>query len=389
MSRIVFVTGQLSHGGAERHAVTLVNRLAERGHDCHLAYLKGENMLSRELRGGATRALGAQRYLDRPALQRLAAQLEALRPDVVVAANGYALMYSWFALRRWNPWAPRVPLVLTYHSTRLLGVKEQAQMLAYRPLFWSTDCAVFVAERQRRYCARRGILARRNLVIHNGIDTEHFRDAWSSGERNALRAAHGIAASDFIVGMSGLLRPEKNHLQMVEAIARLRQQGLRACALLIGDGPMRAAVEARARALGVGDQVRITGVVDDVRPHVAACDVLALCSSTEALSLAALEAMSMGRPVVHTDVGGAAELIQSGENGFLVPVGDTAALVERLAQLADGNANCRMGRLARRTIEQRFSERLMLSSYERLLRELSRSIRTMPAAQALNSGARQ
>jgi glycosyltransferase involved in cell wall biosynthesis len=92
---------------------------------------------------------------------------------------------------------------------------------------------------------RRAVFARRNEVIYNGVDTNEFRDGRPAGEVARLRAALGFRESDYVIGMSAVLRPEKNHVQLVDAIARLRVQGVPARALIIGDGPMRAAVEAR------------------------------------------------------------------------------------------------------------------------------------------------
>jgi glycosyltransferase involved in cell wall biosynthesis len=177
--------------------------------------------------------------------------------------------------------------------------------------------------------------------------------------------------------MCAVLRPEKNPLQLVDAIAALRARGIPARALFIGDGPMRAAIEARAAGAGVPDAVRITGLQQDVRGPLAACDVLVLCSDTEALSLAALEAMARARPVVHTRVGGAAELIRDGDNGFLYPVGDLPRLVERLAQLAEPGLRGRMGAAARAAVAERFTEQAMVERYENLFLELetTRSIR--------------
>src|SRR5207248_3830085 len=92
---------------------------------------------------------------------------------------------------------------------------------------------------------------------------------------------------DFVIGLSAVLRPEKNPLQLVEAIASLRRRGIPARALVIGDGEMRGELEARARRLGVAGDVAITGLQREVRPFVAACDAAVLCSRTEAFSLAA------------------------------------------------------------------------------------------------------
>jgi glycosyltransferase involved in cell wall biosynthesis len=92
---------------------------------------------------------------------------------------------------------------------------------------------------------------------------------------------------------------------------------------------------------------------------------------TEAFSLAAIEAMALRKPVVHSDVGGAAEMILPGKNGFLFPVGDTRALVQCLARLADPEACRLMGDRARGVVEVFFSEKAMVDKYERLLGELA------------------
>ncbi|MGH8707231.1 MAG: glycosyltransferase family 4 protein [Burkholderiales bacterium] len=372
--RLIFVTASLGHGGAERHSITLLNRLGERGHECHAVGVQNDlSQLGRiRLRdGGTVRCLDAARYLDARALSDFAAHLSRIEPSVIVAANPYALMYSRLALRRSGV---RALLAVTFHTTVLPSAKERLQMLYYRPFFWTADRLVFVCEAQRRHWLRRGVFSRRNDVIYNGVDAEEFSDRCSAQERASLRGALGFSEKDYVIGMLALLRPEKNHAQLIDAITALRARGIPARALLIGDGPMRAAVEARARRAGVAGEVRITGLQQDVRPPVAACDVLAQCStSVETFSLAALEAMALGRPVVHSDIGGAAEMIRPGENGFLFPVGDTAALVDRLARLLDRAERERMGKKARETVEACFSEAAMVERYERTLLELCES----------------
>jgi glycosyltransferase involved in cell wall biosynthesis len=243
-------------------------------------------------------------------------------------------------------------------------------MLYCRPLFWSADWLVFVCEAQRRYWQRRKVCARRTEVIYNGVDLEHWK-AGSSDAAIALRKVLGFSETDLVVGMSAVLRPEKNPLQLVDAIALARRRGIAARALLIGDGPMRPAIEAHAARLGLARDVVITGFQQDVRPLLAACDALALCSHSEAFSLAALEALALGRPVVHAQVGGAAEMIEPGRNGYLFAPGDTRALVERLAALADPALRRRMGAQARAMVEERFSERAMVDRYESRLEELA------------------
>ena len=370
--RLMFLTGSLAYGGAEHHAITLANRLAERGHECHTGWVKPESAQLARLRlstAGSAFCLDAARYLDVRALRRLAAMIARVRPAAVVAANPYALMYASLGRRLSGQ---RVPLVVIYHSTRWPGIKEQAQLAAYRLCMWAAERAVFVCEYQRRYCLRRGLRSRRNTVIPNGVDVERYCDAATPGERRALRAALGYTDGDYVLGVAGGLRPEKNHAQLLEAAARLRQRGLPAKTLFIGDGPTRTALETRAEALGIAAHVKITGFQEDIRPYVTACDVVCVCSLTEALSLAAIEAMAMSRPIIHSEVGGAGELIDPGHNGLLFPARNTAALVECLLLLADGATRTALGRAARRTVESAFNEARMVDRYEALLEEVSR-----------------
>ena len=162
-------------------------------------------------------------------------------------------------------------------------------------------------------------------------------------------------------------------------------ESIPARALIIGDGPMRAAIEARARKRAVENEVVITGFQRDVRPYIAACDVMTLCSFTESFSLAAIEAMASGKPVVHSDVGGASEMIFPGRNGYLFPVGDTRALVGKLAILADREIATTLGRNAGLAVEALFSEKSMVDRYEKTLLEICR-IRLRPGAPVTSDG---
>jgi glycosyltransferase involved in cell wall biosynthesis len=375
---VLFVVSSLEHGGAERHTITLLNRLRERGHRCHAAFIKNRRDQLGRIRlgeGGTLHSLDARHFFDSRAVVRLAGAIADTTPSVIVAANEYALMYAFLALRRSGL---RAALAVTVHAMRQIGIKEHLKMLAYRPLFWRADCAVFVCHKQRRRWLWRGVFARRNEVIHNGVNTHEFRGSGCSTRSSRVRTDLGFGGADYVIGVAAGLRPEKNHLQLVDAVARLRRQGIPARALLIGDGKMRGAIEARAKDLGVARHVTITGYQTDVRPYLSACDVAMLCSVTEAFSLAAIEAMALKRPVVHSDVGGACEMIVDGWNGLLFPVGDTDALVDRLTRLSNRTLSRSMGENARNTVERWFSERAMIDRYERLLIDLAQQHRADP-----------
>jgi glycosyltransferase involved in cell wall biosynthesis len=123
---------------------------------------------------------------------------------------------------------------------------------------------------------------------------------------------------------------------------------------MVGDGPLATSLRGRAADLGLGDEAIWLGA-RDARPLMAGFDVLALTSKSEGHPLVVLEAMARGLPIVATGVGGIADTVQSGVNGFIAPLGDAGAIAEALEKLASNPAlRARMGE-ASRAISRNFS----------------------------------
>ena len=118
------------------------------------------------------------------------------------------------------------------------------------------------------------------------------------------------------------------------AFKQLCDEGVDACLCMVGDGPDRVHLEQRAHELGVVRDTLFLGYQEDVAPFYAAFDALVLPSSNEGTPVSAIEALAAGRPVVATRVGGVPDVVQEGEDGFLVEPGATDELAQRLAQLA-------------------------------------------------------
>ena len=129
------------------------------------------------------------------------------------------------------------------------------------------------------------------------------------------------------------LRPEKGHDTLLAAFAEVRDAVPQARLVLVGDGSQRPQVEATIRAAGMQDNVRLTGRVDEIWPHLADADVFALTSPSEALGIAIMEAMAAGLPVVATNVGGIPELVTPGATGELFAVRDHRELARKLVAL--------------------------------------------------------
>lgn len=370
--RIALLTDRLVVGGAERHAIALANSLPRDGFEVSVLPLRSGGFLERSLEPTLVKNLtpiDVTRRLDLEAVRRAARLFRARQFDVVICVNPYPTLYAVLASLRLGRGRPRI--VSIFHSTSLPGFKNQLQMFFYRFVFLACDALVYVSENQRRYWRKRGLTARKTFTIQNGIDFEYFSAAPNSEESERLRQALGFSREDFVVGVCAALRPEKAHTDLLRVVAGLRSEGLNIKCLFVGDGPERERIEALVTELGLKGAVQITGFVLDVRPFVAACDVMALPShSVETFSVSALESMAMKRPLVMTNIGGASEQVVDGVTGHLYEKGDLPALSSKLRGLAEPGAARALGERAFRYVTERFTLEHMVSRYTAVLRSL-------------------
>lgn len=172
-----------------------------------------------------------------------------------------------------------------------------------------------------------------------------------------------------VLGSVGRLDEQKGYELLVEALPDLPG----ATAVVIGEGPLRAALEARAAELGVSDRLRLPGWSDEARGSLPTFDVFVLPSRYEGLPLSIVEAMLAGLPVVATAVGSVAEAVEDGVTGFVVPPGDRAALVAALRKLLDDpELRLALGEAGRARARREFTARAMAARYERLYDEIVR-----------------
>jgi glycosyltransferase involved in cell wall biosynthesis len=219
----------------------------------------------------------------------------------------------------------------------------------------------------------------RLVVISNGINIDRLSGARADG----VRAEFGIADDTPLIGVIGRLHPAKGHPDLFAAMTRLRDQGIRPTCLVIGSGDSRSALEDDCRRLSLNEQVVFTGQRSDVPRLLAALDVLAMPSRWEGLPIALLEAMAMSRPIVATRISGIPEVIQSEDNGLLVPPADPVALAEALGRLlSDEQLRERLGRRALQTVHERYDVARTASGYEGLYAEALGLSPHSPAASA-------
>lgn len=363
--RVTFVINAPITGGAEKHTLGLADGLAALGCECSVfAMRRGDLAAPPGIR--LLQPEAGQAYAPLRRIRDLARLLAADRPNVVVCVNERPVLIGFLArlVSKFH-----CPIVAIAHSSVLRTRKEKLWRLIYQPLYSRAQSVVFISENQRRLWRSRGLTSRDEVTILNGIDMSRFSLASRHEHREPMRRELGFSAGDFVVGCCAVLRPEKNHVQLVEAVARARSRNIPAKALLVGDGPMRATIERAATRAGVEDHVLLVGARPDVRPFIAAFDIGVLCSTAiETLSLAALEILASGVPMLMSDIGGAPEIV-NGRNGATFPVGGAEELVSLIERFYQVERDEGFALETRASVETKFDRKAMIVCY---LKHLSR-----------------
>jgi glycosyltransferase involved in cell wall biosynthesis len=204
-------------------------------------------------------------------------------------------------------------------------------------------------------------------VIYNGVDPKRFQSDLS---RQEARARLGIPPESPVVSIVAALRPDKAHHVFLQAAQKVADAIPETHFLVIGDGPQMPFLKNLASDLKLEKQVHFLGFQRQLGDIFAAVDIDCLSSypQQETLSVAAIEAMSAGIPIVCTDVGFMDEIVIANETGFLVPVDDPAALADKIMHLLRNPAQQKyMGNQARKLMNETLSVHQMARAFEQLM----------------------
>jgi sugar transferase (PEP-CTERM/EpsH1 system associated) len=370
---IIHVIYRLAVGGLENGLVNLINRMpVDRYRHAIVSLTDISEFSQRIIRPDVDCvALHKRPGHDVRMLRDLWRLFRERRPTIVHSRNLAALDAQLPA------WLARVPVRihgehgrdvhdLDGHSRRYRWLRRGFRPLIHRYVPLSRDLEAYLR-------GPVGIPAGRIRLICNGVDTERFRPAVT----RAKALPPGFAGEDsLIIGTVGRLEPVKDQLTLVKAfveLVRRSPEGGRLRLVLVGEGSLRAAIEALLAETGLAQQVWLAGARDDVPALMAALDLFVLPSLAEGISNTILEAMACGLPVVATRVGGNAELVEEGRTGFLVARGDPTAMATALAgYVHDSGLRRDHGAAARQRIEEQFSLDGMVARYTDLYDELCR-----------------
>jgi glycosyltransferase involved in cell wall biosynthesis len=352
-----------SKDGQYVHIEELVEALRRFGHE---VIVVGPPAVAREDFGGQAGFVSVlKRYLPRFVYEllelayavldyrRLARAIQALRPDVLYERYNLYLPSGVWAHRRF-----RLPMLLEVNAPLYAERKKYQGISLDRLARWTerytwrgADCVLPVTAVLAREIARAGVPAERVVVIPNGIDPRRFGRALAA---DAAKAALGLNGR-FVIGFVGFMREWHGLERLVDFIADGGDATRHL--LLVGDGPARAALEARARDRGVASRVTFTGLIgrDRIADYIAAFDIALQPEVVPYASpLKLFEYMALGCAIVAPATDNIREILVDGENAVLFPADDPQAFRVALERVCmDANLRARIAASALHTVDQR------------------------------------
>lgn len=370
--RILFLIDSMYGGGAERQTVELIQALHPR-YEIALSLLNEQGPLLDEvprdvsvlnLEGCAGWRRAVQGSL------RLRSVIEAYQPDVIISS----LIESNRLLARTAPFLPGdSKTVLTVQNNLSLNMERRSFLARLFdrievPLLYNrADCIVAVSEGVRESLMNvYGIPSSRLQVIHNMVNIGRVQER---AHRPASLPWENEDTVPLLVAV-GRMVPQKAFHDLLDAFAVVRR-GQVARLVILGDGPLRSELKSKTDRLGVTDDVHMPGYVDNPWAYMRRSDVFVSSSHWEGFSLAHLEAMVCGCPLVLTDCDfGPKELVRDGFNGRLAPVGCPGALAGVISELLNDPEQRKQIAQNAKAYVQRYDRSSIAARYGRLIQDL-------------------
>jgi glycosyltransferase involved in cell wall biosynthesis len=360
-------TNRFGHGGTEHQFAELASRINQDKYDIVVACFSRKGEFYEKVAGASLPVFEVSRgrWFEANTLRSAWAWMRMVRLRRIELVHTFDYYTNLFAgpLTR----MAGVPLLVT--SRRDTGTMYTArQRWAVRQVFLQSDRVVVNSEAARQSLLQEDCPSPLVRVVRNGVDLGRYH---SNGNRQSGRRRWGWSDESQLIGLIANLRPEKGHRILLNAVPKVIQRYPLAHFLLVGPGPLEGELRDYVMTHGLTPYVSFLGDFDEIPELLASLDIVVLPSTSESLPNAVLEAMSAGRPVIASAVGGCTELIEQGRTGLLVPPGDSHALADQiLLLLARPELRADLGRAARKHAESEFTFNLAVKRLEAVYDEL-------------------
>ena len=360
---IMHTESSLGWGGQEHRILAEAKIMRHRGHQLLLACDPRGALYPRAERDGF--AVFPLKFCGRGNFGAWLSLRRLLKQERVDLLNTHSSLDSWVGLLAWLTLGKGTKLVRTRHLSTQVRPNWPTRRLYQAPAaVITTGQGISDLLHQRL-----GVPRERLHAIPTGVSLADFAPRPPDP---GLAARWHLPLNIFIFGTISVLRSWKGHLYLLEAFKQLREKGLAAMLLIVGDGPYRPVIEEKIQTLGLREHIRLAGHQDAVPDWLALMDAFVLASyANEGVPQALLQALAMGKPVVATQIGGIPEVIIPEETGLLVPPRDSRALARAMSRLAGDQAlREALSRQGPRLVASRYSLEQMADALEALYAEI-------------------
>lgn len=364
MIKVIHVLSDMKIGGAGMWLLNLLGAADKDGFKIKVVLPKGSMMVERVQQLGfeAIPVEGMRdKSFDAAAVRLLLDIFRQEKPQVV---HTHASLSARIAAR-----LAGVPVINSKHciDSRKKGIGRLAAACLNNGL---SDRDVAVSEAAMQSMIENGVKKNKISVIYNGVNplTE-----LSAEEKGLIRQKWGITPEDIVVGIIARLAEVKGHKYFLEAADIISRENSNVKFLIVGGGPKEQELRELSKQLDLEGKVVFTGFMENVSEVINIIDINVISSLSEALCLSLIEGMSIGKPSVGTNTGGIPEVVKDGENGFLVPPGDSGKLAEAVLKLVrDSELGKTMGERGRRMVGDKFTASGMARSIEKLYQAVAK-----------------
>ena len=375
---ISLVVNSLDVGGLEKVVISLINKLDRKRFGVSLICLQGAGRLIDEIQLPADQILVLDKSKARHVgpisfspslLVEIRRFLTRNRVDIVHAHNLAPLVYGGIGARL----GLRRPLFIYSEHNQVYDASESDKR-KFPYYLRLCDHIVAVSDDLRRTLTREFDVNKPIHVLYNGINEERFKEL----DGAPVRADLGVGVDDLLVGTCVRITEQKGLTYLVQAAPRIIEKIPNVKFAIVGDGPLLEDLKRQSRDAGLGEHVLFPGYRRDVPELISSFDLYALPSLWEGLPLALLEALAIGKPIVATRVGGNAEIVEDGVNGFIVEPRNPAALADAIVRaLTDDDFKASVREVNKAKFMEQFREDVMVRNHAKLYERLATSDKTL------------
>ncbi len=331
--RVMHVMGGGDVGGAKTHIMNMVTGLSARNEVMLVSFRAGPFADEARERGIDVRVI--ERHNPFRAARAMRALVDEFQPDIIHCHGGRANLMG-AMVRRMR----RVPVLTTVHSDYKLDYlgnpfKQHTFGAANAVALRFLDFYQPVADRMARTLIERGFDPERIVKIYNGMDFHRPEGEFDRAQYLKENYGAEIEQGDVLCGIAARLTAVKDIATTVRAFAAALHDAPQLRLFIAGEGEDEEMLKKLCTQLGVSERVTFCGWVSPVEPFFRAMDINLLSSVSETFPYSILEGVCAGCATICSDVGGMPELIDTGENGYIFPIGDYKKLSEYMVRLAN------------------------------------------------------